>query len=70
MGLHKTDFELTEAELARINEHFRSRAAAHAMEGEDAPSCVSVTFDFMPGFGRVVTARFDGESAGIVVSAR
>jgi hypothetical protein len=69
MGLHKADFELTDAELARINGYISERAVRHAAEGEDPPSGVSVTFDFMPGFGRVVTARFDGTEAGLVVSS-
>ena len=68
MGLHKADFELTDEELGRINGYIDGRAARHAAEGEDPPSGVSVTFDFMPGFGRVVTARFDGAKNGLVVS--
>jgi len=68
MGLRRSDFELADGELSRINAHFRARAEAHAAEGEGAPSGVSVTFDFIPGLGRVVTARFDGEVAGKVVS--
>lgn len=68
MGLHRADFDLTDAELARINEYLSEKAARHAAEGEDPPSGASVTFDFMPGFGRVVTARFDGESEEMVVS--
>ena len=68
MGLHRSDFELTDAELARINGYISDRAMRHAAEGEDSPSGVSVTFDFLPGFGRVVTARFDGAEAGLVVS--
>lgn len=68
MGLRKVDFGLTDAELARINGYISEKTAGHAAEGEDPPSGVSVTFDFMPGFGRVVTARFDGAEEGLVVS--
>lgn len=68
MGLRNTDFELTDAELERINVYFSERTAAHAAEGEDAPAAVSVTFDFMPGFGRMVTARFDGGRSEMVIT--
>jgi hypothetical protein len=68
MGLHRADFDLTDAELARINGYFNDRAVQHAAEGEDAPSGVSVTFAFVPGFGRMVTARFDGATTESSIS--
>jgi hypothetical protein len=60
MGLNRSDFELTDAELARIDSILAGRAARRAMEGEDPPSGVRIVFDFVPGLGRIVSLELDG----------
>ncbi|TSA10004.1 MAG: hypothetical protein D4R79_12465 [Comamonadaceae bacterium] len=68
MALTHSDFLLTDEELNEINRYFSAKAESHAAAGEDAPQSVGVTFEFMPAFGRTVTARFDGELNGRVIS--
>lgn len=68
MALTQNDFLLTDEELKEINCYFSGMAESHAQAGEDAQQSVSVTFDFMPAFGRTVTARFDGEPNGQPIS--
>jgi len=67
MALTQRDFLLTDEELKEINRYFSSMAELHAQAGEDAQQSGSVTFDFMPAFGRTVTARFDGEPNGRLI---
>ena len=64
MGLEHTDFKLTDEQLARINQYFREQSLAYAQAGEDPCDSAHITFAWMPGFGRSVTAYFNGEIAG------
>lgn len=68
MALTQNDFLLTDEEFKEINRYFSSMAESHAEAGEDAQQSVSVTFEFSPAFGRTVTARFDGEPDGRLIS--
>jgi hypothetical protein len=68
MALTQNNFLLTDEELNEINRYFSAIAESHAQAGEDAQQIVSVTFDFMPAFGRTVTACFDGELNGRPIS--
>ena len=68
MALTQRDFLLTDDELNKINFYFSASAQAHAEAGEDAPQGVSVSFEFMPAFGRTVTAHFDGALNGRPIS--
>ena len=68
MALTQSDFLLTDEELKEINRYFSGMAESHAQAGEDTQQIVSVTFDFMPAFGRTVRARFDGELNGRLIS--
>jgi len=68
MALTQNDFLLTDEELNKINRYFSAMAESHAEAGEDAPQIVSVSFDFMPVFGRTVTAHFDGALNGRLIS--
>ena len=68
MALTQNHFLLTDEELKEINCYFSGMAESHAQAGEDAQQSVSVTFDFMPVLGRTVTARFDGELNGRLIS--
>lgn len=68
MALTQNDFLLTDENVKRINLYFSAMAESHAEAGEDAPQIVSVSFDFMPVFGRTVTAYFDGATNGRLIS--
>lgn len=68
MALTQNDFLLTDEELHEINHYFSAMAESHAEAGEDAQQSVSVNFDFMPAFGRTVTARFNAELNGRLIS--
>ena len=64
MGLEHADFALTDEQLARINQYFQERAQGYAEAGEDNANCAHVTFAWMPGIGRSVTAYFNSENKG------
>ncbi|NMG31764.1 hypothetical protein [Aromatoleum evansii] len=64
MALQHSDFKLTDEQLLRLNQYIADAAARHAHANEDAPSEVSVTFTWMPGLGRSITAYFDGNVNG------
>ena len=64
MTLTSADFFLSSEQLDRINQHFQDQAARHAEAGEDPPDSVHVTFLWVPGYGRMVTAYFDGAVQG------
>ena len=64
MGLKHTDFTLSDEQLARINKYFQEQAQAYVDAGEDSAGSVHVTFVWMPGLGRSVTAYFDGDIEG------
>ena len=64
MGLEHADFALAEEQLARINQYFQEQAQAYADAGEDSAGSAHVTFVWMPGFGRSVTAYFDDGIVG------
>ena len=64
MALQHIDFTLTDEQVARINQYFQEQAQGYADAGEDAVDAVYVTFVWMPGIGRSVTAHFNGDVAG------
>lgn len=68
MGLTNRDFLLTDEELNKITRYFSEMAESYAEAGEDPPQSASVTFAFMPGFGRTVVARFDDALDGLTIS--
>jgi hypothetical protein len=53
------DFKLNEVQLKRLHESIHETNARHAMEDE-ALDGISVTFMFVPAFGRFVTANIGG----------
>lgn len=69
MALTLSDFSLTEAQLDEINRYFTKCALAYAASGEDSPGSVRITFDFMPAYGREVSAFFDGEAKGHTIES-
>jgi hypothetical protein len=70
MALTQQHFALTDAQLATINTYFadRARQIGAANDDNDMPT-VSVTFSFVPVFGRSVDAHYDGEFQGLEVEA-
>ena len=68
MALTHKDFLLSDAELDAINRHFAQKVKEYAQAGEDPASGVKVEFDWVPGFGRFVTANFDSEVNGLDIS--
>jgi len=69
MSLSLSDFLLTDDELARLNRYISVSAEKYASEGELA-SEVAVTFTWMVGFGRCVTANFGGSTVDHEISGR
>ena len=69
MGLKHTDFTLTDEKLARINQYFEERSLAYAQAGEDSVDSAHVTFAWVPGFGRSLTAYFNGEIEGCEIES-
>ena len=67
MALTQKDFLLTEEQLDEINGHFAKQAAAYAMAGADPAWGIKVEFEWVPGFGRFVTANFDSEANGLEI---
>jgi hypothetical protein len=53
------DFVLSEKSIARLHAVIKKSADAHATEGELVDG-VSVTFSFLPGFGRCVSVNAGG----------
>jgi hypothetical protein len=53
------DFKLNEVQLKRLHESILATNARHALEDE-ALDGISVTFMFIPGLGRFVTANIGG----------
>jgi hypothetical protein len=68
MAMTHRDFLLTDEELSKITRYFSEMADSYAQAREDPPQSVSVTFEFMPGYGRTVVAKFDGELNGRTIS--
>lgn len=66
-GLNHSSFLLTDAQLGSINSHFLKKSQDYIACGEDAPTSISVTFEWMFPVGRNVTACFDGEVNAFVV---
>ena len=71
--MHKScdsGFALSGAQLAAINTYFADRARQRQAgnEDNDMPT-LSVTFSFVPVFGRSVDAHYDGEIQGLEVEA-
>ncbi len=62
MGLTRTDLELTEAQLDRLNAAVAARLDAFYRDNPDAdpPDHLSVTFTFLPGLGRELEVRVGG----------
>jgi hypothetical protein len=56
-----------DAQLGSINSHFLKKSQDYIACGEDAPTSISVTFEWMFPVGRNVTACFDGEVNAFVV---
>lgn len=69
MSLTNSDFSLSEPQLDEINRYIKEYALAYAASGEDAPGNVSITFDFMPAYGREVSVFFDGEAKGHTIGS-
>lgn len=69
MAFEHSDFKLTDAQLEKINDHIAEQGALYAAAGEDPPSSVSVTFEWVPGLGRSVTVYFDGAVDGCTVAS-
>ena len=57
--LTANDFMLSDEELEALNQLIRDSAERFAEAGE-VPDGLSVTFSFLPGFGRTVSLQFDG----------
>lgn len=66
-GLNHSSFLLTDDQLESINGHFLKRSQDYIACGEDAPTSISVTFEWMFPVGRNVTACFDGEINAVVI---
>jgi hypothetical protein len=66
-GLNHSSFLLTDAQLGSINGHFLKKSQDYIACGEDAPTSISVTFEWMFPVGRNVTACFDGEINTVVI---
>lgn len=64
MAFTRSDFELSDIEIAQINEYVLRTAERHAQAGEDPPTGVKIVFSWAPGLGRTVTACFDGAVDG------
>jgi len=69
MSLSASDFLLTDDELARIDHYISARAKNYAGE-EELVREVSVTFTWIAGFGRCVTANFGGSTVDHEISGR
>jgi hypothetical protein len=70
MALMHSDFRLTDEQLARINSYSARSGAAYAEEGEGpAISGLKVEFTWTPGFGRSVTAFYDGAVEGCPIES-
>jgi hypothetical protein len=67
MAFTRSDFELSDREIAQINEYISRAAERHAQAGEDPPDSVKIEFCWIPGFGRTVTAYFDGAVDGVEI---
>ncbi len=67
MSLSKTDFLLTQSNIDAINNYFVKMAGEYYKCGENPPGSVSVEFAWVPGLGRFVTAKFDGENEGFEI---
>lgn len=67
MGLEHADFQLTNDELARINQFISERAEAFAAEGEDAAMELRVVFDFVVNYGRSISISYGGAVQPTVV---
>jgi len=50
---------LTDAQRQKIEDFFADQAAMYAREGEDPPDCASVTFTWVAGLGRSITASIN-----------
>jgi hypothetical protein len=66
-GLNHSSFFLTDDQLRSINGHFLKKSQDYIACGEDAPTSISVTFEWMFPVGRNVTACFDGENNAVVI---
>ena len=66
-GLNHSSFLLTDAQLRSINSHFLKKSQDYIACGEDAPTSISVTFEWTYPIGRNITACFDGESNAAVI---
>jgi hypothetical protein len=64
MTLKKSDFDISQDQLDAINQHFARKAEAYKMANEDGPGCVKVVFEWVPIYGRFITAFYDGEVNG------
>lgn len=62
MGLTRSDLELTEAQLDRLNAAVSARLDAFFQENPEAdpPDAMSVTFNFVFGFGRDLEVQVGG----------
>lgn len=62
MGLSKSDLELSEAQLSRLNAAVAARMERFYRENpdEDPPDHMSVTFNFVFGFGRELEVSIGG----------
>lgn len=65
MGLTDKSFQLSNEQIEAINQHFAHRRATYLLANEDIGMLsVKVEFEWVPGFGRFVTAHYDGEIHG------
>lgn len=62
-----SSFQLSQRQIDDINEHFSRKAEAFRKAGEDPHQSIKVVFEWMPIYGRSVSAYFDGEVVGHVV---
>ncbi len=70
MALMHSDFRLTDEQLAKINSYCAQSGAAYAEEGEGpAMGGLKVEFTWAPGFGRSVTAFYDGAVEGCSIES-
>ncbi len=67
MGLNNSDFSLSDHQVKLLNEYMSCMGKASKEEGEDPPCSIRVVFEWVPPFGRFVTAYFDGVVDGLEI---
>lgn len=64
MPFQHRDFNLSDAQMASLNQYIDARARQYVDTGEDPPSGIEIRFVWTPGLGRSVTVYFDGAMDG------